>query len=212
MTRWYRNVSCKKGLGAARLFGLLCVCIGLLLGGYGCGKPGGSRSDLTNSTITITAINNNEVLKSDVLNDGHTDDDIVTVEFSSQPQYNIADIMPTELSDSAALDTVTFHSYHVSHVRSDDGPNPADFTLGFNVAISPPKREYYNEIVDARAVEAEIVVVRAFDKERSPLRELRDVGQIVTTATITFYGQDGYGNDVYISSSLTVSFGNYFEE
>jgi hypothetical protein len=75
--------------------------------------------------------------------------------------------------------------------------------MGFNLTITPNTDESQT---------AAIIVVRAFDKGLSPLKELRDRGQIATTTIITFYGEDGFGNDVMVSGSLIVSFANYQDE
>ncbi len=176
---------------------LMALCMLWML--TGCDKPGASASNLTHSVITITSVNSSQVLQSDVIDGGYSTDDPITVSFTSET-HDIADIRPTEFSDTSALDTVTFSSYHVSHIRSDGGSNPADFTMGTHLVI-PPKTSNHD---------VQIVVVRAFDKERSPLMELRDNGQIVTTTILTFYGEDGYGNDVVVSGTLIISFGNFF--
>lgn len=169
-----------------------------LLATAGCGKPGGQSSNLTNSIVSITSINNNAVLQSDIIDGGSSTDDFVTVELTSQPR-DLGDIVPTELHGDSSFDTITFHSYHISHRRSDGGPNPASFTMGTHLSLP----------ASTSSKTAELVVVRAFDKERSPLRELQDDGQIVTTSTLTLYGEDGYGNDVAVSGSLIISFGNF---
>ena len=180
---------------------MLC-CLWIASSFSGCGKPGASSTNMTNSYVTITSINENSPLLSDVLTDGSAADDIITVSFQSNSrQLGSDDDNPTDPDGTSSFDIITFSSYHVGHVRSDGGANPTDFTLGTTVTIEPDSEQ-----------EAEIVIVRAFDKNRSPLEELRDEGQIVTTATVTFYGEDGYGNDISVSASLTISFANYADE
>jgi len=176
------------------LFTTLCIAFAF----FGCGKPGGSTNNLTNSFVTVVSINDNTPLASDVLIDGSGTDDIVTVTFKSDPRQLGTDDNPTDPDGASPFDTITLRSYHVEHIRSDGGPNPADFTAGTNVTLDP----------DSEA-DVDIVVVRAFDKHRSPLEELRDDGQLFTTAIITFYGEDGYGNDISVDASLAISFANY---
>ncbi|MCP4400793.1 MAG: hypothetical protein GY801_26260 [bacterium] len=175
---------------------LCCLCLIFLLAG--CGKPGGSTNNLTNSFVTIVSLNENAPLVSDVLTDGAGTDDVITVTFQSDPRQLGSDENPTDPDGTSPFDTITLRSYHVEHIRSDGGPNPADFTAGTNVRIEP----------DSEA-NADVVVVRGFDKHRSPLEELRDDGQIFTTSIITFYGEDGYGNDIAVDASLVISFANY---
>ncbi len=162
---------------------------------HGCSKPGNSAQNYTNAFITIVAINNDTPLQSDVLTHGYARDDTVIVHFKSEPR--IPDDDPTTPRTSP-LNTITFHTYHVAHQRSDGGPNPSDFTAGMNVMI-PPESE----------AEVDVVVVRAFDKHRSPLEELRDDGEIFTSSLITFYGEDGYGNDLSVTASMAISFANF---
>jgi hypothetical protein len=173
--------------------GLLLVLAAVV---WSCSKPGESGLNLTNSFITITSINGNEPLQSDVLTDGYGTDDTVSVTFKSE--FRAGDDDPTAPDGPTIFDTVVFSSYHVTHERSDGGPNPPSFTAGFNLVLAPD-----NE------AETTIVVVRAFDKHRSPLEELRDDGEIFTTSIITFYGTDGNGNDVAVSCSLAISYANF---
>jgi len=161
-----------------------------------CGKPGDSPYNLTNCFVTITSINNNEPFQSDVLTDGYGADDVVSVKIKSE--FRTADDDPTAPDGPSIFDTITFHSYHVTHRRSDGGPNPASFTAGTNLVIAPN-----NE------AEVSVVIVRAFDKHRFPLEALRDDGEIFTTSIITFYGTDGNGNDIIVSGSVTISYANF---
>ena len=161
-----------------------------------CGKPGDLSNNFTNSWVTMTAINEGEPLQSDVLTNGYATDDIISITLNSVFRVPADD--PTAPDGPTQLDTIVFHSYLVTHRRSDGGPNPASFTGGMSVSLSP----------DSEA-ETRLVVVRAFDKHRSPLVELRDDGEIFTTSIITVYGTDGNGNDVEVSGSFTISYANF---
>ncbi len=176
-----------------------CVLVVSLLFLHGCGKPGNSAYNLTNSFVTIISINDNQPFQSDVITDGHGTDDTTVVKFISQSrQPGSGDSNPTDPDGPSPFDTILLYSYHITHQRSDEGPNPADFTAGLNLTIVPDSE-----------VEVTIVIVRAFDKHRSPLQELRDDGEIFTTSVITFYGEDGYGNDISITASIALSFANF---
>ena len=165
---------------------------------YGCGKPGNSAYNLTNSFVTVTSINDNQPFQSDVLTDGYGTDDAIIVKFKSESRQLGEGDDPTDPDGPSPFDTIIWHSYHVAHQRSDEGPNPSDFTAGLNLTL-PPESE----------MEVTIIIVRAFDKHRSPLEELRDDGEIFTICVITFYGEDGYGNDISASGSLAVLFANF---
>jgi hypothetical protein len=161
-----------------------------------CGKPGDSAYNLTNCFVTITSINNNEPFQSDVLTDGYGTDDVIPVTLKSD--FRVAEDDPTAPDGPSRFDTIAFYSYHVTHMRSDGGPNPDSFTAGTNLVLAP----------DSEA-DVSIVIVRAFDKHRFPLEELRDDGEIFTTSTITFYGTDGNGNDIAVSGSIAISYANF---
>ena len=188
-------MTCSHYVGFNYYAVFLCALLLLLLMG-GCGKPGDSEDNLTNSVVTITSINNNEPLQSDVLTNGYGTDDVVSVKLKSD--FRAPEDDPTAPKGPTVFDTIVFYSYHVTHMRSDGGPNPSEFTGGMNVTLTANSEG-----------EASIVVVRAFDKNRSPLEELRDDGEIFTTSIITFYGTDGNGNDIAMTGSLAISFANF---
>jgi hypothetical protein len=178
------------------LAGMLLIVVFLL---SGCGKPGNSANNYTNCLISLMSLNENEPLQSDVVTNGYGVDDVVSVTVRSD--FRVSEDDPTAPAGPSVFDTVLFHSYHVTHLRSDGGPNPADFTAGLSARLEPDSE-----------TEIKLVIVRAFDKHRTPLEELRDDGEIFTTTTITLYGQDGYGNDIALSGSIAVSFANFPDE
>lgn len=167
---------------------------GLLLAG--CGKPGDIANNLTNCVVAVTSVNGGEPFQSDVLTDGYASDDVITIQINSE--FRAPDGDPTAPDGPSVFDTITFHSYHVTHYRSDGGPNPASFTAGMTLVVAPNSEG-----------SIQLVVVRAFDKHRSPLQELRDDGEIFTTTIITVYGTDGNDNDVAASGAVTISYANF---
>lgn len=176
---------------------LLCCALLSMLGMVaGCSKPGSAGNNLTNCIITLTSINEGKPLQSDVLTKGYAADDVINVKFKSEFRTPADD--PTAPTGPSRFDTITFHTYYVTHMRSDGGANPSAFTGGMNVIIA----------ADSTA-EANVVVVRAFDKNRYPLQELRNDGEIFTTSTITLYGTDGNGNDLAVSGALSISYANF---
>lgn len=171
----------------------------LLIISNGCGKPGDVSNNLTNCVVTVISLNNGEPLQSDVVTRGFLQDDIVDVSFRSDFRAPQGD--PTAPDGPSVFDTITMHTYHVTYYRSDSGTNPASFTAGMNLTLTPNSEG-----------SAKIVLVRAFDKNRAPLQQLRDDGEIFTTCIVTFYGTDGNGNDVAVSASITVSFANFLDQ
>ncbi len=166
----------------------------------GCGNPGDSETNSTHSVVTILAINDDQTLLSDVVEDGATGDDSVMVQFQSQSRGIGGS--STDVGDTSPFDTIVFKNYHVSHHRSDGGPTPADFTAGINIALPS----------DTADKTIYVTVVRAFDKNRTPLEELWENGQIFVTTTITFHGEDGYGNGITVSGSIPISYANFPDE
>jgi hypothetical protein len=52
--------------------------------------------------------------------------------------------------------------------------------------------------------------VRHVAKKEAPLVQLVDNGQIITTiAEVTFYGQDLVGNDISVTGTIQIDFGNF---
>lgn len=174
------------------------LLIGLVLGS--CGWPQSSDTNVSNVLLTIVSLHDNKVFKSDVVSGGASTDDIVTLTVKSErrsiggPDFGDS----YDIGGPSPFDTVILSTCHVAYIRSDGGLNPADFTIGINLTVPADSER-----------DAEIVLVRAFDKNRSPLKELWNGGQILTTAVIALYGEDGYGNDIVVHGSLPVSFGNY---
>jgi hypothetical protein len=177
---------------------VIAMFIGLCIGFAGCGKPGDIARNYTNCWVTAT-LNGNQPLQSDVLSNGYALDDVIPVKLKSVFRA-LYDDDPTTPNGPSPFDTIVFHSYLITHRRSDGGPNPASFTGGLSLPLEPDSESEIN-----------IVVVRAFDKHRSPLAELRDDGEIFTTSIIVFYGTDGNGNDIEVSGSLTISYANFID-
>ena len=192
----FKKPGVSRGSFSAGAIVLILVC--LIFSLWGCGKPGGSTNNVTNSFVTVVSMNENEPLQSDVLTNGYATDDTISVSLKSESRQLGDGDNPTDPDGPSPFDTITFRSYHVAHIRSDGGPNPADFTAGLNLTLAPESEG-----------DVSIVIVRAFDKNRSPLEELRDDGEIFTTSIITLYGEDGFGNDIAVDGSLAISFANY---
>lgn len=199
-----RSCNIVKGL---LLFGLV-ICL------WGCDLPRDTETNTTKFSVTIGSINDSKVLVSDVVKEGATLDDYVKVIFWSTIEnvngytfYN-----PYLVGIENSYDFIVLHTYTVIYQRSDGGQAPAPFTSRCNITLKPADANLDPETTDPPEVTettAQIAVVLAFLKNQMPLRALHDRGQIYASAEITFYGQDGYGNDLMVRGYLPISFGNF---
>ncbi|HWP46908.1 MAG TPA: hypothetical protein VNM22_07070 [Candidatus Limnocylindrales bacterium] len=178
---------------------LLYLCLLVLASKLlmGCGKPGG-KNNFTSSQVTVVSITDTSgkvPLQSDVVTNGFLTDDVATVTVRSQ---SVDQNGPTTPFEPGPLDNIVLNQYRVDYFRTDGGAVPASFNGTMNLFLAPNTEASTN-----------IVIVRAFDKNRSPLVELREGGEIFATVTITLFGEDGFGNDISTSGSINVSFGNF---
>ena len=110
-------------------------------------------------------------------------------------------LAPTSNSD------VTVTRYHVAYRRAD-GRNTqgVDVPYAFDGAATGTVRE-------GGTLSLGFVLVRNIAKQESPLVQLVSNPNIVTTvADVTFYGRDQVGNDVTVSGSIEVDFGNFGDQ
>jgi hypothetical protein len=102
---------------------------------------------------------------------------------------------------------VTITRYHVEYIRADgrntpgvDVPFPFDGTLTGTVPAGGTATLTFE-------------LVRHTAKEESPLVQLQNNGAIIhTLAQVTFYGRDLVGNDISVTGSLSVDFGNFGDQ
>jgi len=99
---------------------------------------------------------------------------------------------------------VTITSYHVEYTRAD-GRNVQgqDVPFAFDGAVTltlPP----------SGSATVAFEIVRHVAKEESPLVQLVSNSNIISTiAKVTFYGKDQVGNDVSVTGSILIDFGNF---
>lgn len=111
---------------------------------------------------------------------------------------------PGNVTEPSVLNQVTFTRYRVVYRRSDgrntpgvDVPFPIDSAITFTV---PP-----TDIVTAG-----FQLVRVTAKQEAPLLALVNNGVFISAvADVTFYGRDLAGNDISVTGSLGVTFGNF---
>ena len=98
---------------------------------------------------------------------------------------------------------VTINRYHVSYTRADGHNIPGlDVPYAFDGAATG------TTVGGTLGLTFELV--RHAAKMESPLVELGSNAAVITTiAEVTFYGRDQVGNDVSVSGTLQVDFGNF---
>ena len=99
---------------------------------------------------------------------------------------------------------VTVTRVHVAYTRAD-GHNieGVDVPYAFDGATT-------GTVPASGTVSLGFLLVRSAAKSESPLVQLKTNGIIITTiANVTFYGQDRVGNDISVTGSIQVDFGNF---
>jgi hypothetical protein len=99
---------------------------------------------------------------------------------------------------------VTIQRYRVRYIRADGRSTPGvDVPYGFDGAVTAT-------VPAVGTVQVGFELVRHISKEEAPLVQLVNSQTIITTlAEVTFYGQDRVGNEVSVTGSITVDFGNF---
>ena len=104
----------------------------------------------------------------------------------------------------SALNQVTITRYRVEYRRTDgrrtqgvDVPYPFDSAVTFTVPTEG-------------TIEAGFEIVRHTAKQEAPLAALtRNPDVIATIADVTFYGRDQAGNDISVTGTMGINFGNF---
>jgi hypothetical protein len=112
-------------------------------------------------------------------------------------------------SPTTPMQSVTITRYRVTFRRSDGRNTPGvDVPFGFDGAIT--------RTIDVGSP-ADVIfdLVRHANKAEPPLRSLRGLGGqliIATVAEISFFGRDQNGNEVTVTGSMGVTFGDFPDE
>lgn len=140
-------------------------------------------------------------LNSDVLTKGSVYDDIgqVTMELVLKDPGQAG-----TTATPSSLNQVTFDRFHVEFVRSDgrnvqgvDVPYAFDASTTFTVP-------------NTGTVAQPFELVRHVSKSEAPLAALTSTGAIISTvANVTFYGHDLAGNQVNVTGTIQVNFGDF---
>lgn len=101
------------------------------------------------------------------------------------------------------LNSVTFTRYHVNYRRADGRNTP-----GIDVPFPFDSAATFTVSEDDTTITFQLVRVTA--KQEAPLRGLANNSSILQTiAEVTFYGRDQAGNEVAVTGSIGISFGNF---
>jgi hypothetical protein len=147
--------------------------------------------------------------------------DVVKMETSPAP-CTTDNPCPTVFSDSATVilesfqkdvtatapstnNAITVSRYHVNYIRADGRNTPGvDVPYGFDGALTGTTDPSTGKLT------LTFELVRHVAKMESPLAELATNAAVITTiADVTFYGKDIIGNDVNVTGSIQVDFGNF---
>jgi hypothetical protein len=114
--------------------------------------------------------------------------------------------VPTAPLGPSTLNEVTLTRYRVRYIRTDGRNTPGvHVPYGFDGALTVT-------IPANGTADAVFELVRHSAKEEPPLRQLTNMGGaslINAIAEITFFGQDIAGNEVTVTSSISVNFGDF---
>jgi hypothetical protein len=111
---------------------------------------------------------------------------------------------PGILAVPTALNAVTISRYRVAYRRTDGRNTPGvDVPFPFDSAVT------FTVPVDG-GVAAGFEIVRNTAKLEAPLANLRANPDIISTITeVTFYGRDQAGNDISVTGTIGINFGNF---
>ena len=141
---------------------------------------------------------------------GTLQSDVVTVKngvstiFSDSGQVRMRFTMKDVLTTPSALNAVTINRYRVTFRRSDgrntpgvDVPYPFDSAVTFTIAPGGVVTQGFE-------------LIRHVAKEEAPLMALASSPVIISTvADVTFFGHDQAGNELSVTGSIGVQFGNF---
>ncbi len=179
---------------------------GLALAGAGCSdtvREGRSPSYLIIDKIEASQGTDTTLtgqLSSDVLTKGTVFEDrgFVTMSLGLK-NVGPEGTMPTPTQNNA----ITVTRYHVDYRRADGRNTPGvDVPFGFDGALTGTTA--------GGSIGLTFELVRNVAKMETPLADLQTNPAVITTiADVTFYGRDMVGNDVSVSGSIQIDFGNF---
>jgi hypothetical protein len=174
----------------------------------GCGEF--IRQDRSSVTLVIDALEAASGAEDTPTFSGTLQSDVETIVennrtvFSDSGRVTIRLIPKDVLTAPSAVNAVTINRYRVTFRRSDgrntpgvDVPQPFDSAVTFTVAPGAPT---------ARSFE----LIRHVAKFEAPLLGLVNSPVVLSTvAEVTFFGRDQAGNELSVTGSIGIQFGNF---
>jgi hypothetical protein len=110
----------------------------------------------------------------------------------------------TNLNSPSAANAITITRYHVKYYRADNrNTQGVDVPYEFDGAVTAT-------VAGSTATIVGFQLVRIVAKQEAPLVQLKFNGVFITVlADVTFYGHDQVGNEVSITGTIQIDFGNY---
>jgi hypothetical protein len=112
---------------------------------------------------------------------------------------------PTNPAGPTTNNNVTINRIHIAYRRADGRSIPGvDVPYAFDAAAT-------GTVSVGSTLGLSFELVRHVAKVESPLVELvnADAGIITTLADVTFYGRDQVGNEVNVTGTIQINFGNF---
>jgi hypothetical protein len=124
--------------------------------------------------------------------------------FSDNGSASVSLVMKDVSVTPTSNNQVTISSYSVSYRRNDGRNTPGvDVPFPFSGAVT-------TTVVPGGTATIGFEIVRHVAKLESPLVQLATNPDIITTiADVTFYGKDLVGNDITVTGSIQIDFGNF---
>lgn len=126
--------------------------------------------------------------------------------FSDSGQATFSLVMKDATIAPTSNNQITLNRYHVEFTRADGRNRPGiDVPYPFDGAMTGT--------VSGAGTILGFELVRHIAKEESPLVQLIQNPQIISSiAQVTFYGRDAVGNDVSVTGSIHIEFGDFGDQ
>ena len=124
--------------------------------------------------------------------------------FSDSGQASVSLVMKDATLVPTSNNQVTINRYHIEYLRADGRNTPGvDVPYSFDGAVT-------GTVAGNASTTFTFEMVRHVAKQESPLVQLIQSSKIISTiANVTFYGQDAVGNEISVTGSLLIEFGNF---
>ncbi len=126
--------------------------------------------------------------------------------FPDSGQASFSLVMKDAALAPTSNNQITLNRYHVEYTRADGRNRPGiDVPYAFDGAMTGT--------VAGNGATLGFELVRHVSKGESPLVQLIQNPQIISSiAHVTFYGRDAVGNDVSVSGSIHIEFGDFGDQ